>query len=86
MSDADPDPGLEAPDVVVDALGRLCPLPIIDLARRFGEVPVDGTVALLADDPAAAADVPAWCRLRGQRFLGARDLPTGRAYLIRRTR
>ncbi|OHV58082.1 sulfurtransferase TusA family protein [Pseudofrankia sp. BMG5.36] len=85
MSDADPDPALDAPDVVVDALGRLCPLPIIDLARRIGEVPVDGTVELLADDPAAAADVAAWCRLRGQQLLGTRDLPTGQAYLIRRT-
>jgi TusA-related sulfurtransferase len=81
------------PDLVVDALGRHCPLPIIDLAKRFDEVPVGGTVELLADDPAAPADVAAWCRLRRQEFLGARDLRpgpgtggTGQAFLIRRTR
>ena len=73
------------PDLVVDALGRHCPLPIIDLAKRFGEVPVGGTVELLADDPAAPADVAAWCRLREQELLGARDLPRGRAFLIRRS-
>ncbi|OHV35897.1 MULTISPECIES: sulfurtransferase TusA family protein [Pseudofrankia] len=86
MSGADPGPAPGAPDVVVDALGRRCPLPIIDLAKRFGDVPVGGTVELLANDPAATADVAAWCRLRGQQLLGARDLPTGQAYLIRRTR
>jgi TusA-related sulfurtransferase len=79
--------GGSGPDLVVDALGRHCPLPIIDLAKRFGEVPVGGMVELLADDPAAPADVAAWCRLRTQELLGARDLPTGtgQAFLIRRT-
>jgi TusA-related sulfurtransferase len=71
--------------VVVDALGRRCPLPIIDLARRIGEAPVGGTVALLADDPAAGPDVAAWCRLRGHDLVGASDLPAGgQAYLVRR--
>ncbi|MBL7500674.1 sulfurtransferase TusA family protein [Frankia sp. CNm7] len=67
-------------DVVIDALGRRCPLPIIDLARRIGDVPVGGTIELLADDPAAAADVAAWCRLRGQELLGS----AGHAHLVRR--
>jgi tRNA 2-thiouridine synthesizing protein A len=31
-----------------------------------------GTVLrVLADDPAAATDIPAWCRLRGQEYVGA---------------
>ncbi|WP_045875573.1 sulfurtransferase TusA family protein [Pseudofrankia sp. DC12] len=72
------------PDLVVDALGRHCPLPIIDLAKRFDDVPVGGTVELLADDPAAPADVAAWCRLRKQELLSARELHRGQAFLIRR--
>ena len=72
------------PAVVVDALGRRCPLPIIDLARRIGEVPVGAVIAVLSDDPAAAADVPAWCRMRGHDYLGARESATGSAYLVRR--
>jgi tRNA 2-thiouridine synthesizing protein A len=27
-------------------------------------------IRLLADDPAAAADVPAWCRMKAQEYLG----------------
>ena len=72
------------PALVVDALGRRCPMPVIELARRIGEVEVDAVVAVLADDPAAAADIPAWCRMREQEYVGAEPRPTGTAYLVRR--
>ncbi len=64
-------------DVVVDARGVLCPVPIIRLARTAATCP-DGTVlALLTDDPAAAHDVPAWCRLRGHELLASDPLAGG---------
>jgi TusA-related sulfurtransferase len=69
------------PALVVDATGRRCPLPIIDLAGRIGDVAVGAVVALLADDPAAAADVPAWCRMRGHGYLGS---PGPHEYRVRR--
>ncbi len=76
-----------APALTVDATGQVCPLPVLELARRIGEVPVGAVVALLADDPAAAADVPAWCRMRGQDYVGAEPATGGTAtsYLVRRT-
>jgi tRNA 2-thiouridine synthesizing protein A len=51
--------------VEVDARGRPCPLPVIDLAKAIAGVEPGEAVAILADDPAAEADVPAWCRMRG---------------------
>jgi tRNA 2-thiouridine synthesizing protein A len=57
-------------DLELDCRGMRCPLPVIELAGRFAEVPVGGTVAVVADDPAARPDVPAWCRMRGQEYLG----------------
>lgn len=73
--------------VPVDARGRRCPVPVIELARRIGDVPVGGRLEVYADDPAAAVDVPAWCRLRGQEYLGDRALADGgRAYAVRRLR
>lgn len=74
----------EEPAVVVDAVGRRCPLPVIDLARAFADVPVGAVVAVLADDPAARVDVPAWCRMRGQRYVGERPAERGAAYLVQR--
>jgi TusA-related sulfurtransferase len=71
------------PDVTVDARGRLCPLPIIDLARAAADVPPGTLIAVVADDPAAAADVPAWCRMRGQDYLGERPADGATSYLVR---
>jgi tRNA 2-thiouridine synthesizing protein A len=71
--------------VVVDARGRRCPLPILDLARRIGDVPVGGTVLVEADDPAALPDIQAWCRMRGHEYVGASVAADGTpAYAVRR--
>ena len=59
------------PDLVVDCLGRPCPVPVIELARALPTVRVGQVVEVLSDDPAAPHDVAAWCRLRGQEHLGA---------------
>ncbi len=59
-----PDPGL-----VLDCLGWTCPRPIIELARRIGEVEVGSVVEVRADDPAAGPDVAAWCRMRRHELL-----------------
>ncbi len=81
--DAAPAP---APALTIDALGRKCPIPIIMLAERIREVPVGQVVAVLADDPAAQTDVPAWCMLKSQEFITATDLPGhGWAFLVRRS-
>jgi tRNA 2-thiouridine synthesizing protein A len=79
-------PDVPAPTLTIDALGRKCPIPIIMLAERIREVPVGHVVAVLADDPAAETDVPAWCMLKSQEFITATEVPgPGRAYLVRRS-
>ncbi|MEV8553657.1 aminotransferase class V-fold PLP-dependent enzyme [Streptomyces glaucescens] len=71
--------------LVLDALGKLCPLPVIELAKVIGEVPVGGTVRVLADDAAARQDIPAWCEMRGQEYVGEEPAERGTAYVVRRT-
>ncbi|MDH6115855.1 cysteine desulfurase [Kitasatospora sp. GAS204A] len=75
--------------LVIDALGKRCPLPVIELAKRFGEVPPGGLVVVLADDEAARLDIPAWCEMRGQAYEGetpasAYGADRGFAYSVRR--
>ncbi|GGP35577.1 aminotransferase class V-fold PLP-dependent enzyme [Streptomyces calvus] len=70
--------------LVVDALGRRCPIPVIELAKVFGQVPVGGTVRVLSDDEAARLDIPAWCEMRGQEYVGEEPAERGTAYLVRR--
>lgn len=81
-----PDPTAPRPALTIDALGRKCPIPVIMLAERIREVPVGQVVAVLADDPAARSDVPAWCMLKSQEFVMATELPDrGWAFLVRRS-
>jgi tRNA 2-thiouridine synthesizing protein A len=84
---AEPGPAAApAPALTIDALGRKCPIPIIMLAERIREVPVGHVVAVLADDPAAKTDVPAWCMLKSQEFVTATELDgPGWAFLVRRS-
>ena len=67
--------------VVLDCLGQKCPLPVIALARQIRNVRLGGVVRVLADDPAAANDIPAWCRMKEQEFLGS---PAPYAFEVRR--
>ncbi len=77
--------GAKVPDLVLDCRGLACPMPVVELGRRIGDVPVGGVVAVEADDVAARVDVPAWCRMRGQEYVGEETAADGvPSYLVRR--
>jgi len=76
----------DAPALLIDAIGKRCPLPVIDLAKRIDDVPVGALVAVVSDDPAAATDIPAWCRMREHEYVGAETAGDATTYLIRRSR
>ncbi len=62
-----------------------CPMPVIELARHLGDVEVGELLAVVARDPAAAVDVPAWCRMKDQDYVGADTADDGaQRYVVRR--
>ena len=61
--------------VEIDALGLLCPLPVLRLSKRLLDLPSGTEVALLADDPIAQIDVPHFCAEAGHEFLGMEQIP-----------
>ena len=67
--------------IELDCRGQKCPLPVIKLAKAIPDVAVGEIVRVLADDPAAANDIPAWCRMKQQEFVGA---SAGHAFDVRR--
>ncbi len=74
-----------SPDLELDCRELLCPLPVIELARHLVDVPVGATIAVVAHDVAARSDVPAWCRMRGQEFVGEDTAADGAPrYVVRR--
>ncbi|MET9698239.1 aminotransferase class V-fold PLP-dependent enzyme [Streptomyces sp. NPDC006529] len=78
--------GGSAGSLVVDALGMRCPQPVIELGNAIGGVAVGGTVTVLSDDEVARLDIPAWCGMRGQEYVGEAPGPGGAgvAYTVRR--
>jgi TusA-related sulfurtransferase len=72
----------ELAELTVDSRGRRCPLPIIDLAAAARRAPGGSFITVIADDPAAATDVPAWCRMRGHHYEGSSPQEAGVAYRV----
>ncbi len=71
----------------LDCRGLVCPAPIIELARRIGDVAPGELVGVVADDTAARYDVPAWCRMTGQEYVREETADDGvPRYVVRRVR
>jgi tRNA 2-thiouridine synthesizing protein A len=63
-----------------------CPMPVIELARHLTDVEVGELIAVVAMDAAAEVDVPAWCRMKQQEYVGADAAADGAPrYVVRRT-
>ena len=71
-------------DKVLDCQGTLCPLPVI-LAKKAIDVLAPGQVLqILATDPGARADIPAWCRRTGHKILEATEAGGALSFLVER--
>lgn len=70
---------------VVDALGKPCPLPVIELAKAVEVASVGGEVVVLSDDAGAKVDIPVWCRMKGHVYLGLADAEVGWSFRVRRS-
>jgi cysteine desulfurase len=51
--------------MILDSLGKRCPLPIIELAKALADKPTGFEITLLSDDPASQPDLIAWARMTG---------------------
>lgn len=71
--------------VEIDCRDLPCPRPIIELAKALPSVAVGDLISVVARDPAARFDVPAWCRMRGQEYVGEEVADDGvPRYVVRR--
>jgi tRNA 2-thiouridine synthesizing protein A len=71
--------------VVLDGGDRRCVLLLLELRRLIATVPAGTVLHLIATDPAAPLDLPAWCHLTGHTYLG--PVPGERpTYAVRVTR
>lgn len=65
------DPGQEVHQI--DAVGLVCPLPILRLKKRTRDLPSGTQVEFLADDPSGRKDLQTLCELTGHRIEWVRE-------------
>ncbi len=73
-------------DGTLDALGLLCPMPIIKTKIKLAEIEIGQILEVLADDEGFVKDLPAWCKKTGNEFLGIEKEADYFKGYIRRTR
>ena len=54
----------------LDTRGLLCPLPVIRTQDAIGQLAPGDILTVLASDPGALHDIPAWCRVHGHEVVG----------------
>jgi tRNA 2-thiouridine synthesizing protein A len=68
----------------LDAVGLLCPLPVLKLRKRLKALEPGDCLDLRADDPAAIVDVPHFCAETGHELLRMTDHGATQSYLVRK--
>ncbi|WP_171121364.1 MULTISPECIES: sulfurtransferase TusA family protein [unclassified Ruegeria] len=69
----------------LDALGLLCPLPVLKARKRLKSMPKGSLLRILADDPAAVVDVPHFCAESGHVLISQEDSDGHQIYVIQKT-
>ena len=71
-------------DDELDALGLLCPLPVLKAAKRLRGMEPGRVLKIITDDPAAIIDVPHFCAEQGHALLGTEDQDGAQVHYVRR--
>lgn len=61
----------------LNALGLLCPLPVIRTQDAVKSLSPGVELEVLATDPGALHDIRAWCRVHGHDYLDDRECASG---------
>lgn len=72
-------------DADLDALGLLCPLPVLKARKRLTALNSGEVLRVLADDPAAIVDVPHFCAETGHELVSMEDGGASQTYFIRKS-
>lgn len=71
-------------DAELDALGLLCPLPVLKARKRLQGLRSGQILKVLADDPAAQIDMPHFCAETGHELMSMADEADHQVYLLRK--
>ena len=58
------------PDEILDCVGLACPMPIFKASQKIKEMGPGQVLEVQSDDDGIEKDMPAWCRMTGNEYLG----------------
>ena len=68
----------------LDAIGLLCPLPVLKARKRLSALAGGDELHVMADDPAAVVDMPHFCAEAGHELVEMSDAGAHQVYVIRK--
>jgi tRNA 2-thiouridine synthesizing protein A len=68
----------------LDAIGLLCPLPVLKARKRLQGIAPGEVLVLMTDDPAAVVDVPHFCAEAGHVLEGHEEANGAISWRIRK--
>lgn len=77
------DAPLEA-DATTDIIYMMCPMHLLTIKQKIQEINVGQVLAVLTDYEGALEDVPAWCEISGNEFLGVYEETENYTFYIRK--
>lgn len=69
---------------LLDAVGLLCPLPVLKARKRLQSLQRGDDLIMMADDPAAIVDVPHFCAEAGHTLISSDLEGPVQTYVIRK--
>ncbi len=69
-------------DEEIDAIGLLCPLPVLRTRKRMAPLASGTIVKVLTTDPAALIDIPHFCNEAGHSYLGSEESDDVTAHFV----
>ena len=72
-------------DEKLDALGLLCPLPVLKARKRLIAMADNALLQLVTDDPAAVIDVPHFCKESGHKLIKQNKNGTRFTFVIQKS-
>lgn len=58
------------PDEILDCVNLACPMPILKTSVKIKEMKKGQVLEVQSDDDGIESDMPAWCQMTGNEYLG----------------
>ncbi len=71
-------------DQDLDAIGLLCPLPVLKARKRLKSMAAGDVLRIQATDPAAVIDIPHFCNEAGHRLIETISDQTPQLYFVKK--